>query len=119
MYSLRVHDNWSQQTDREPSDREQTDCEERRLAEKSDPKYIFTIPRAILPKPSLWDEITATKSCNEIIASRSVCCGQLTWLNFLLLFGVCSGNQVSMMETFLIETCFGFLFLCTVESNKN
>ena len=52
-------------TDREPTDREQ-----RRLAEKGDPKYIFTIPRAILPKPSLRDEITATKSvtktCNEI-----------------------------------------------------
>ena len=42
-----------------------------------------------MPKPSLCDEITATKSvtktCNEIIASRSVCSqsvcrGQLTWL---------------------------------------
>ena len=51
-----VHDNWPQQTDRKQTDREQ-----RRLAEKSDPKYIFTIPRAILPKPSLCDEITATK----------------------------------------------------------
>ena len=39
-----------------------TDREQRRLAEKGDPKYIFTIPRAILPKPSLCDEITATKS---------------------------------------------------------
>ena len=63
-------------TDREPTDHEQTDCEQRRLAEKGDPKYIFTIPRAILPKPSLSDKITATKSvtktCKEIIASRSV-----------------------------------------------
>ena len=71
-------------TDREPTDREQTDCEQRRLAEKGDPKYIFTIPRAILPKPSLCDKVTATesvtKTCNEIIASRSVCCSQLTWL---------------------------------------
>ena len=33
-----------------------------RLAEKGDPKYIFTIPRAILPKPSLCDKINATKS---------------------------------------------------------
>ena len=46
------------------------DHEQRRLAEKGNPKYIFTIPKAILPKPSLCDEITATKSCN----------GQLTWL---------------------------------------
>ena len=84
-----VHDNWPWQTDREPTDRKQTDSEQRQLAEKGDPKYIFTIPIAILPKPSLCDEITATKSvtksCNKIIAlrsvcSRSVCCGQLTWL---------------------------------------
>ena len=68
---IRVHDNWPQQTDREPTDREQTDREERRLAEKSDPKYIFTISRATLPKPSLCDEITATKSLLR---------GQLTWL---------------------------------------
>ena len=63
-------------TDREPTDSKQTDREQRRLAEKGDPKPIFTIPRANLPKPSLSDEITATKSvtklCNEIIASRSV-----------------------------------------------
>ena len=62
-----VHDNWPWQTDRKP-----TDCEQRELAEKGDPKYIFTIPRAILPKPSLCDEITATKTSNEIIASQSV-----------------------------------------------
>ena len=67
------------------TDREQTDSEQHRLAEKGDPKYIFTIPRAILSKPSLCDEMTAMKSCNEIIASRSVCSrsvcrGQLTWL---------------------------------------
>ena len=31
------------------TDREQTDRVQRRLAEKGDPKYIFTIPRAILP----------------------------------------------------------------------
>ena len=47
-----VHDNWPWQTDREPTDREQ-----RRLAEKGDPKYIFAIPRAIFPKPSPCDEI--------------------------------------------------------------
>ena len=71
-------------TDREPTDRKQTDREQRRLAEKGDPKYIFTIPRAILPKPSLCDETTATKSvaktCNEIVALRSVCRSQVTWL---------------------------------------
>ena len=39
-----------------------TDREQRRLAEKGDPKYILIISRAILPKPSLCDEITATKS---------------------------------------------------------
>ena len=33
--------------------------------ETGDPKYIFTIPRAILPKPSLCDEITATKSLKQ------------------------------------------------------
>ena len=53
-----------------------TDREQLRLGEKGNPKYIFTIPRAILPKPSPCDKITATKSvtktCNEIIASRSV-----------------------------------------------
>ena len=42
-----------------------TDRRQRRLAEKGDPKYIFTISRAILPKPSLWDEITATKSVTK------------------------------------------------------
>ena len=39
-----------------------TDRKQRRLTEKGDPKYISTITRAILPKPSLCDEITATKS---------------------------------------------------------
>ena len=58
-----------------------TDREQRRLAEKGDPKYIFTIPKAILSQSSLCDEITATKSCIKIIASRSVCRGQLTWLD--------------------------------------
>ena len=32
------------------------------MAEKGDPKCIFTIPTAILSKPSLSDEITVTKS---------------------------------------------------------
>ena len=49
-------------TDREPTDRKQTDRGQCQLAEKGDPKYIFTIPRAILPKPSLCDEIIAMKS---------------------------------------------------------
>ena len=49
---IRVHNNCPRQTDRE----------QRRLAKKGDPKYIFTIPRAILPKPLLCDEITVTKS---------------------------------------------------------
>ena len=44
------------------TDREQTDHGQRRLTEKGDPKYIFTIHTAILPKPSLRDEITVTKS---------------------------------------------------------
>ena len=48
-------------TDREPTDREQTDRGQRLLAKKGDPKYIFNIPRAILPKASLCDKITATK----------------------------------------------------------
>ena len=39
------------------TDRKPTDREEHRLAEKGDPKYIFTIPKAILPKPSLSDKI--------------------------------------------------------------
>ena len=39
-----------------------TDRKQRRLAEKGNPKYIFTIPRAILPKPSLCDKLTVTKS---------------------------------------------------------
>ena len=56
----RVHNNWPRQTGRE-----QTDCEQRRLAEKGDPKYIFTIPRDILPKFLLCDEITATKSVTK------------------------------------------------------
>ena len=72
-------------TDREPTDCEQTDRKQHRLAENCDPKYIFTIPRAILPKPSFCDKMTETKSCNKIVASRSVCSrsvcdGQLTWL---------------------------------------
>ena len=37
----------------------------RRLAEKDNPKYVFTIPRATLPKPSLCDKITATKSVTK------------------------------------------------------
>ena len=81
----RFHDNWPRQTDREPTDREQTDREQRRLAEKGNPKYIFAISRAILPKPLLSDEITATKSvtkslpvnlftvnCRRLICSRSI-----------------------------------------------
>ena len=49
-------------TDREPTDRKQTDRGQRQLAEKGDPKCISTNPRAILPKPSLCDETTVTKS---------------------------------------------------------
>ena len=41
----RVHDNCLQKTDHE-----QTDHKQRQSAKKGDPKYIFTIPRAILPK---------------------------------------------------------------------
>ena len=57
-----------------------------------DPKYIFTIPRAILPKPSLCDEIMRRNQTqnhrNPIVGSRSVCSrsvcrGQLTWLAFI------------------------------------
>ena len=39
-----------------------TDREQCQLAEKGNRKYIFTIPRAILPKPSVCDKITLTKS---------------------------------------------------------
>ena len=52
-----VHDNSPRQ-----NNREQTDREQRRLAEMGNPKHIFTISRAILPQPSLFDEITPTKS---------------------------------------------------------
>ena len=71
----RVHDNWPRQTDCEPTDREQTDRGQRRLAEKGDPKCIFTIPRAILPKLSLRDEIS-----DETTVTKSSLRGQLTWL---------------------------------------
>ena len=43
------------------TDRKQTDRVQRRLTEKGYPKYIFAIPRAILPKPSRCDKITVTK----------------------------------------------------------
>ena len=36
-------------TDREQIEHLQSDREQRRLAEKGNSKYIFTIPRAILP----------------------------------------------------------------------
>ena len=49
-------------TDREQIDHLQSDREQRRLAEKGNSKYIFTIPRDILPKLSLCDEITVMKS---------------------------------------------------------
>ena len=49
----------------------QTDREQGRLAEKSDPKYMFTFPRAILPKPSICDKITVMK-----LLVRD----QLTWI---------------------------------------
>ena len=57
MVSKSSDANGSTTTDREPTDREQ-----RQLAGKGDPQHISTIPRAVLPKPSLCDEITATKS---------------------------------------------------------
>ena len=74
--SLLIHTNMgSMITDREPTDRKQTYRRQRRLAEKGDPKYVFTIPKAILPKPSLCDEITVTKSslhgqfvCGQFVA---------------------------------------------------
>ena len=49
-------------TDNKQTDHEQTDRKQRRLTEKGCPEFIFTIPRAILPKLSLCDEITGTKS---------------------------------------------------------
>ena len=70
----RVHDNWSRQTDCEQADREQ-----RRLAEKGDFKYIFTIPRAILPKASLCDEINVTK---PLVRGQFVC-GQFVAVSWL------------------------------------
>ena len=85
----RVHDNWPQQTDCEPTEREQTDRKERRLAEKGDPKYIFTIPRAILPKPSLCDEITAMKSVTKSLLRGQFVCGQLTWLALSNIYSNC------------------------------
>ena len=47
----RGHISGSTTTDREPTDREQTDRGQRRLAEKGDPKYIFTIPEPSCPNP--------------------------------------------------------------------
>ena len=60
IYVLRSVTSW-----RETTDRKQTDRVQRQLAEKGDPKYIFTIPRAILPKRSRCDKITATKSVTK------------------------------------------------------
>ena len=56
-------------TDHKQTDREQTDHEQRRLAGMGYPEFIFTIPRAILPKLSLCDEITGTKSLlhNQVV----------------------------------------------------
>ena len=70
-------------TDREPTDCMQTDRGQRRLAEKGNPRYIYTICRAILPKPSLCDEITVTKSLLHSQFVRD----QLTWLVLKLICG--------------------------------
>ena len=93
------------------------------MAENCDPKYIFTIPRAILPKPSLCDEMTATKSRNEIVASRSVCSlsvcrGQLTWLEFGLLKLSSQGMlQVKIMKMINIYQSMYCLFFTKKEQN--
>ena len=70
LYILVNGQSGSTTTDREPTnrkqtDREQTDREQPRLAETGYPEFIFTIPRAILPKLSLCDETTATKSVTK------------------------------------------------------
>ena len=65
-------------TDCEPTDREQ-----RWLAEKGDPKYIFAIPSAILPKPSLCDEITATKSVTKLLLCGQFVRGQFVAVSWL------------------------------------
>ena len=49
-------------------------------------KHIFTIPRAILPKPSLCDEITATKS-----VMKSLLCGQFVGGQFVAVSWLGSG----------------------------
>ena len=66
-----VYDNWPRQTDRE----------QRRLAEKGDPKYIFTIRRTILLKPSLWYEITVTKPLarGQLVRGQFVAVSWLGW----------------------------------------
>ena len=66
--------NGSTTTDREPTDHEQTDRGQCQLAEKGNPKYIFTIPRAILPKPSLRDEMgDETTVIKSSLRSQFVC----------------------------------------------
>ena len=72
----------------------QTDREQRRLAEKGNPKYIFTIPIAILPQPSFCDEITVTKPLVR---------GQLTWL------GQKRQNEVNF-TLYFIETTVAPIF---------
>ena len=73
LLSVIWHTTGSTTTDHEPIDREQ-----RRLAENCDSKYIFTIPIAILPKPSLCDEMTATKSVMKSLLCGQFVRGQLT-----------------------------------------
>ena len=72
-----VHKNWYfTATNKGPRQLTATNLlQQRRLAEKGDPKCIFTIPRAILPKPSLNDKIS-----DEITVTKSLLRGQLTWL---------------------------------------
>ena len=103
-------------TDREPTDRKQTDHEQRRLAEKGYPEFIFTIPRVILPKLSLCDKITVTKSLlhNQVVA--------VSWLGsakatLLLLQYRIAIKLLSMNSLFLIINIQSFIH--TVQQSAN
>ena len=109
-----VYDNWPQQTDHESTDRKQTDSEQRRLAEKSNPKYIFTIPRAILPKPLLCDEITATLTKSSL--RGQFICGQfvaVSWLGLFLLVQLSTLHQ-NVLSSWKVKNKH-FLFTCMLK----
>ena len=97
-------------TDRKPTDRKQTDREQRRLAEKGYPEFIFTIPRAILPKLSL---------CDKIILTKSLLHDQLTWLSqsYNTATRVSHCNKITVHEFTLSNNIQSFIH--TVQQSAN